>query len=90
MLFFINNLLFLHIACDTEGTINGSTLISRRHETCGVVKNITSIEVCENGQWTEICDGNFTLEDAQVICRDLGHSAIRKLGMIYFDLVMLC
>ena len=60
--------------------INGSTLISRRYETCGVVKNITTIQVCENSQWKEICDGNFTQEDAQVICRDLGLSAIRKLA----------
>ena len=66
--------------------INGSTLISRRYETCGVVKNITTIEVCENGRWKEICDGNFTQEDAQVICRDLGLSAIRKLAHDLFQI----
>ena len=86
MLFSINNLLFLHIACEMEGMINGSTLISRRSETCGVVKNITTIEECENGQWKEICDRNFTQEDAQVICRDLGLSAIRKLAHDLFRL----
>jgi hypothetical protein len=40
--------------------------------------NYTAIEVCEDGGWREICDGTFTQEDAQVICRQLGFSAIRK------------
>ena len=71
---------FFHIDCSQPEAINAIILISQHNETCGVVVNYTTIKVCEDGIWREICDGNFTQEDAQVICRELGHSAIRKLA----------
>ena len=43
---------------------------------CGVVVNYTSIEVCQRDGWREICDEDFTKQDAQVVCRQLGFSAI--------------
>ena len=56
---------------DSE-TING---------TCFVV-NLTSIEVCENGGWREICDADFTDNDAEVICRQQNYSDIGKFKSI--------
>ena len=32
--------------------------------------------ICESNGWREICDGDFTQQDAQVICWQLGFSAI--------------
>ena len=43
--------------------------------TCTVV-NLTNIQVCENGGWREICDEDFTDNDAKVICRELNYSDI--------------
>ena len=71
---------FFLIACSPERAINGSKLISQRNDACGVVMNITTIEVCEGGKWREICDATFTQQDAQVICRQLEFSAIGKLA----------
>ena len=79
---------FFHIACtqEEEGRVNGSLIISQRNEICRIVMNYTTIEVCDNGGWREICDANFTQEDAQVICRELEFSAIGKLAhlLLYF------
>ena len=38
--------------------------------------NYTTIEVCKDGGWQEICDGTFTPQDAKVICQhfsDIGN-----------------
>ena len=64
-----------HTACSQTGEIRGAEE-SERNETCGIVVNYTSIEVCESGGWREICDGDFTEQDAQVVCRQLGFSSI--------------
>ena len=55
------------------------TKTSERNETCGILVNYTNIMVCENDGWREICDGEFSKLDAQVICRQLGISTIGKL-----------
>ena len=49
----------------------------RINGTCFVV-NLTSIEVCEDSGWREICDADFTDDDAEVICRQLNYSDIGK------------
>ena len=49
--------------------------------TC-VIVNLTNIEVCEDSGWREICDADFTDDDATVICRQLNHSDIGKLVKI--------
>ena len=37
------------------------------------------VEMCSNeGVWSPVCDHNWTLEDATVVCRELGY---RELGM---------
>ena len=35
-----------------------------------------SVEVCSNHTWSVLCDNDLTLEDAAVICRQLGYSAL--------------
>ena len=37
-----------------------------------------SVEVCTNNTWSALCDNNLTLEDAAVVCRELGYSALGK------------
>ena len=32
------------------------------------------INVCENEQWKNICDADWTMEDASVACRQLGYA----------------
>lgn len=46
--------------------------------TCGSVEG--RVEVCEDilgdgeEQWRKLCDDNWTVEDAQVVCRSLNYS----------------
>ena len=37
------------------------------------------VEICINNAWGTICDNRFRMEEAMVICRQLGHSE----GMLY-------
>ena len=55
------------------------TKTSERNETCGTLVNYTNIMVCEDDGWREMCDGEFSKLDAQVICRQLGISIVGKL-----------
>ena len=60
------------------GAIN-VTKTSERNETCGALVNYTNIMVCEGDGWREMCDGDFSKLDAQVICWQLGNSTVGKL-----------
>ena len=35
-----------------------------------------AINVCEDGQWSYICDAYWTMEDASVACRELGYAQL--------------
>ena len=45
-------------------------------DTCELVQG--RVQFCEESEgeraWRHVCDSNFTEEDAQVLCRSLGHS----------------
>ena len=32
------------------------------------------VDICSNGNWTQICDSSWTVMDANVACRQLGFS----------------
>ena len=39
------------------------------------------VEMCSEGVWSPVCDNNWTLQDASVVCRELGqgiYMAIQK------------
>ena len=33
------------------------------------------VEMCSNGVWSPLCDNHWTLQDATIVCRELGYSS---------------
>ena len=33
------------------------------------------VEICRNNSWGTVCHNGWTIEDARVVCRQLGYSA---------------
>ena len=45
---------------------------ARENATCGSVEG--RVQICEEGEWRDLCDTNWTMADAQVTCRSLNYS----------------
>ena len=62
--FFTNNVPFISIACTHVAVrvVGGSNNREGR------------VEVCLNGIWGTVCDNNWSQEDANIVCRQLGYS----------------
>ena len=48
----------------------------RSNDTCGTVDG--RVQICEENVWKNLCDINWTMQDAQVTCRSLGYSAMSE------------
>ncbi len=35
-----------------------------------------TVEVCYNGVWSTVCDSNFGVEEAKVVCTQLGYDPV--------------
>ena len=63
-------ILFLYVQGCTEGDVRlleGSTRLEGR------------VEICKNNVWGTVCHTGWTVEDARVVCRQLGYSVVGKL-----------
>lgn len=76
--FTIKNLLIILLDC-TEGSIRLMPYNS-------YLETVGRVEVCVDGTWGSICHRFFTDNDAQVVCRQLGYTA---LGIMYIFLYSL-
>ena len=47
-------------------------ILSNNYRCAGCI--LGTIKICENGELRSFCDNDWTLEDATVACRTLGHS----------------
>ena len=42
------------------------------------------VEMCRgSGGWSPVCDSNWTLQDATVVCRELDNQGLLNKGLIY-------
>ena len=42
----------------------------------GVHDNLQLVEMCSSeGVWSPVCDNNWTVQDATVVCRELGYTS---------------
>ena len=49
------------------------------------------VEMCSNeGVWSPVCDYNWTLQDATVICRELGYTYLGIVMLFALSLAIYC
>ena len=44
----------------------------------GMTEYEGTVEVCHSSSWVTICDSQWSSEDAEVVCRQLGYSVMGK------------
>ena len=70
------------VTCSTA-----SSMLSCTEGSVAVVSDVNNsslqlVEMCSNdGVWSPVCDYDWTLKDAMVVCRELGYSS---LGIVHY------
>ena len=62
-------------SCFTERAVRIDAL--QTDENCRFVEG--RVQICEEGDWRDLCDTNWTLHDTQVTCRSLNYSTTGKI-----------
>ena len=66
----IHTLCFLYIVPRNNSCMNGSVrLVSDVEQS-----SFQLVEMCSEGVWSPVCDYNWTVADATVVCREFGMS----------------
>lgn len=47
----------------------------------GKTSNEGVVEMCKEGIWNQICDEDWSSNDAEVVCRQLGYTSFCKLTL---------
>ena len=72
MSFAINTVVQIRLVSGTKNSQNDTTRDGR-------------IEVLSNGEWGTICDVGFDMQDANVVCRQLGFPGIASYSYVYLS-----
>lgn len=61
-------------SCNVTGAVRlDAIMIKETSSTCESAEG--RVQLCEGGHWLNLCDSNWTLDDAKVTCRSLNYSS---------------